>query len=158
MFKVALFFALPLLALAFPPVPRGEEGSGSSSDGCSSGTISCCQDSDMVSVCCFSVHSPCLSADVWQPYSNIGSALLELSGLKDHESAYVGTVASSCDTGIGILDGSTCSGTPVCCSGEVCVSEYVLQRQHVLILPLGRSCVHRLRPHFPIIHGACGTS
>ena len=49
----------------------------------------------------------------------MGATLLKLSGLEGHASAYVGSIAASCDTGIGLLDGGRCSGTPVCCGTSV---------------------------------------
>ena len=43
---------------------------------------------------------------------------LKLAGLESHPQAYYGKIASSCSTGIGVLDGSACSGFPVCCSAN----------------------------------------
>ena len=49
----------------------------------------------------------------------MGATLLKLSGLSEHPAAYTGVIATSCDTGIGVLDSPACSETPVCCESGV---------------------------------------
>lgn len=120
MFTTAFALALPLLAIASPYRGRRDNGT----EPCSTGSIQCCTETDIVKVLSSSGGSCALFRNVinrffTQPYSNVGSTLLTLAGLDEHPDAYIGDVAASCSTGIGILNGPTCSGTPMCCSTNV---------------------------------------
>ncbi|KAI0090958.1 hypothetical protein BDY19DRAFT_991560 [Irpex rosettiformis] len=87
MLLATVFLALPLLTAATAIVGRGS---------CDTGPVHCCETAHKVD-------------------SEAGKALLREHNLENHPSAHFGSVAQNCDTGLGILDGSTCSGAPVCC-------------------------------------------